>query len=541
MTNLVPTYKVETEDLNVEFEVLSPISIEDIKNPQRREIILEMQNLDKQIDAIETELQKLDSEIDRLTNHADGLDYAVAIASGVITGLIDSFFGDEIKKLTDGFINNRVIDSARKQKIEESIRKAEEQAKEKGKELTSQQRQNIINKINNDYKNSEDPLKKAIGYMERQHKSPTDKIWNFNGTTITPETHHIDDLSHHASIIGLGASIVTQFTKKGYFADGEGNFIKLDVIVPAEIDSKTGELFGTTIPSKIVCGTLNWFWHLVSDVAGTSKNPGKGMGIPGPLMSLVKSFSALPGIRKTNLPKIANEMFKEAKFDFRKEVSQSIPVLINELLVRTFYAIRRFIQEYKEHHNFKDLNWKKILPFRNRTVIRMLTIATGTFTAVDIADAAIRGAVKSGGNPAMFAKEALLRVNFVGVGRFAIAIVTDVGMGIKRNHLMHERINALSQQMVLLNAKVSYKCAEVYLVEQEMHESEEAMWISAQSTEETLNEVYEIAEESVIYISESLIEIQKNFEKISQYKDSIDVHNNGLKQDIINIAKWGKK
>jgi len=78
-------------------------------------------------------------------------------------------------------------------------------------------------------------------------------------------------------------------------------------------------------------------------------------------------------------------------------------------------------------------------------------------------------------------------------------------------------------------------------VEQEMHESEEAMWISAQSTEETLNEVYEIAEESVIYISESLIEIQKNFEKISQYKDSIDVHNNGLKQDIINIAKWGKK
>ena len=34
------------------------------------------------------------------------------------------------------------------------------------------------------------------------------------------------------------------------------------------------------------------------------------------------------------------------------------------------------------------INWKAIIPFRNRTVDRMLTIASMTFTAADTADAA---------------------------------------------------------------------------------------------------------------------------------------------------------
>jgi hypothetical protein len=63
----------------------------------------------------------------------------------------------------------------------------------------------------------------------------------------------------------------------------------------------------------------------------------------------------------------------------------------------------------------------------------MLTIATGTFTLVDLTDAAIRGALKSGGNAALFAKEFVLRVNFVGVGRFAVAAATDIAMGVNRS------------------------------------------------------------------------------------------------------------
>ena len=60
----------------------------------------------------------------------------------------------------------------------------------------------------------------------------------------------------------------------------------------------------------------------------------------------------------------------------------------------------------------------------------MLTIATGTFTAIDLADAAIRSAIKSGGEPMTFLKNFVLLVNFVGVGRFAIAIGQDTLMGV---------------------------------------------------------------------------------------------------------------
>lgn len=520
MTNIVPTYKVETDDFKVEYEVLSPIDIEDIKNPERRKIVLEMQNLDNQINAIEAEINKMDVEIDRLTNHADGFDYAVAVASGILTGLIDSFFV--------GKLDLQACHDYGSEKIENRVKKL----------------------------GGNSDLKKAIQNLEEKTKKffPSDSnTSNFGG----PLQHHLRDFAHHPTVVGLVCSILTQFTELCYGTDTMGAF----QVVPVKDKSRIGD----TVPKKIIYGTIYWFIHLVSDMAGSNKYAGGGTGLPGPILSLAKELSALPFFKKLNkkgdkeisvfISKLFNgtlfaekdasgKIIKESivPIDLRTEIGilhkQAMPVIINECVVRTFYAIRRFGFELREHpicdfSDLKNVNWKNILPFRNRTVIRMLTIAAGTFTAVDIADAAIR----SGGfNPAC-----LLRVNFVGVGRFAIAIVTDVGMGIKRNNLMYERINALSQQMALLNAKVSYKCAEMHLAEQEMHESEELMWISAQSTEDTLNEVYQIAEESVIYISESLVEIQKNFEKISQYRDTIDVHNKGLKQDIINIAKWGKK
>ena len=546
MTEIVRPYRVETDDFAVEFEVVSPLDTTRAMSEQEREIQLAIQELDGKIEYYDGEIEKLDGEIDRLTNHADGLDYAVAVASGLITGLIDSFFGDQIKKMTDNFINNRVIDSAKEQKIKSKIKDAEEKAKEKGKELTEEAKKSIKESVERDFAASDGAteeekkkiLSKAIKYFEDNNKSPTDNIWNYKGSSVTAKSHHLDDLTHHASIIGLAASIIVQFTHNGIFFDSTGKRVNIlsKMGIPIEIDEENQQLFGTTLKSKIVCGTLNWFWHLVSDVAGTSgKTAGGGMGVPGPLLSLVKLVSSLPGLKDTKLSEFANYIFTNdsIRFDFRSEVAQSIPVLMNDLFVRVFYSIRRFVMEYQMHKNLRDINWRKVLPFGNRTVARMLTIATGTFTAVDIADAAIR----SGG----FNPSCLLRVNFVGVGRFAFAIVTDVGMGIKREKLLNERIEMMSKQFALLNAKVSYKCAAVYLAETEMFKAQEQMWISAESTEATLNEVYEVAVESVEYVKESLVEIEENMQKISSYREKIEDKNPGLIKDVEEILKYGRK
>ena len=84
--------EISEEKFQVEFEILSPTDIIDVKNSEKREFLLEAQELDNQISVIEAEIQKLNVDIDRLTNHAEGLDYIVSVVSGIVTGLIDSFF-----------------------------------------------------------------------------------------------------------------------------------------------------------------------------------------------------------------------------------------------------------------------------------------------------------------------------------------------------------------------------------------------------------------------------------------------------------------
>ena len=82
-------------DFAVEYEILSPISVDDLKNAERREIALALQDVEGQMEICKKKIEELSVEIDKLTNHADGLDYAVAVISGIITGLIDSFFVGE--------------------------------------------------------------------------------------------------------------------------------------------------------------------------------------------------------------------------------------------------------------------------------------------------------------------------------------------------------------------------------------------------------------------------------------------------------------
>ena len=95
MMNTLTSLKTVNDDFQVEYEVLSPIDISTITDSTRREIALALRDIDKQINLCEEEIAKFSAEIDKLTNHADGIDYAVAVTSGILTGLIDSFFVGE--------------------------------------------------------------------------------------------------------------------------------------------------------------------------------------------------------------------------------------------------------------------------------------------------------------------------------------------------------------------------------------------------------------------------------------------------------------
>ncbi len=457
-----------------------------------------IQEIDDLLIISQNRLKELNKDIDKFTSSADGLDCIVAICSGIIAGIVDSLWVGAFdfqsgKQWSNEKVNNFVMEMAKKQGYE-------------GERLDD-----------------------AIKFLEKKFPVPADNIWSGKGIGISARSHHLDDLAHHPTPLGLFFSILTQFTKNGYFSNKEGEFF------PISIDEKNYELIGNDIPSKIFSGTINWFFHLVSDMSGSNKTAGAGMGIPGPIVSMLKEISGLPGIKDTKLSKEMHTVFVKEKFDLRSELAvahelgkQAIPVLLNEIIVRAFYFIRRLAIEIKEKKNFKDIEWKKTIPFGNRTIVRMVTISSSTFMLIDLADAAIRGAIeygKSGGNPAMFAKEFILRVNFVGVGRCALAVGTDIAMGYKRDKKINERILLMNEQIHLNNGKLFYMQAN--------------MWKSAEKTEEAIMETLEIMEQAINLSLEAWEENKKSLNKIGEYREGIEKNNSELKNEILDILKWG--
>ncbi|RIW28678.1 hypothetical protein D3H55_21115 [Bacillus salacetis] len=454
-----PEIKIDQNDFEVE------LGIEILENPtgfkdEREQAIKEgYQGVEGDLSDNETRLAELNKEINRLTNHSNGLDYIVAVGSGILAGLVDSLWVGEFSM-------------------------------ERGKAWSNEKINNFVMKVAKSKGYEGERLDGAIRFLENKFHIPSDNIWKGEGAGISAKSHHLDDLAHHPTPLGLFFSILTQFTKRGYFQNSEGDFL------PITIDDNGEGLIGSDIPSKIFAGTINWFFHLVSDMSGSNKTAGVGMGIPGPIVSLLKETSLIPGLNKSGLAKKIKELFVQEKFDLRSEMAvgyeigrQAMPVIMNEIIVRAFYFIRRLVSEVKEKQSFKEIEWKKTVPWKNRTIVRMLTIATGTFTLVDLGDAAIRAGVKSAGNSAMFAKEFILRVNFVGVGRFAISVATDTSMGMKRSHLESERMAVLSERLHLMNAKVFYIQADT--------------WMAAETTEKTINEAIDSMEQTARFSAEA--------------------------------------
>lgn len=500
--------KGSTTTQTVEVEILPPI---DFKDKRKVKIYKELSDIDERLNAISARVDELNTEIDALTNHADCLDYTIAVASGIIAGIIDSVWVGEfsIERANDWGnerVNNFVVNIAQKQGYEG------------------------------------DDLPGAIKFLEKEFPIKADKATNDFGGGLQ---HHLRDFSHHPTPVGLFFSLLTQFTCNVYGTDVAGIFKVVPVSAP--------ELIGGNLSEKITFGVVNWFFHMVSDMAGSSSSVVKGSlgtGIPGPLVSFLKEISALPIFQNMNekgykefsvwISKLFNgtllgkrdengKLIEAVKFDLRTEIGignelgrQAMPVIINECVVRGFYFVSRLVNEIKKNDvksvaDLRNINWNNTLPFKNRTVIRMLTISISTFVALDIADAAIR----SGG----FNAACILRINFVGVGRFAIAIGTDVGMGIKKSRKENERIELSGEQLELLNAKLFYKEAD--------------MWIEAENTDKAVQEASIMMDVTANEFNDTWIEIKEASETRRKSIDKIKKKDKGFSDELSDLIEWG--
>lgn len=358
----------------------------------------------------------LNSQIDLLSSQADSLDYIVAIASGIVCGILDILWVGEFD-----LAHGRSIAS---DKVDSFVKNTAEMLE--GKTF--------------------DDVKSAVQALEKHFPISSDgNTSDFGGG----KQHHLRDFAHHPTIVGLVFSLLTQFTEKSYGTDVNGRFITVDVL------EKSKPFIGKDIPEKILMGTIIWFFHLVSDMAGSSSTAGTtgGTGIPGPLLALAKEVSAIPFFKNIKvdddmsmslfLSKLFNgtlmmkrdekgQIVKDSiiKFDLRGELGvavelckQAVPVVANECFVRAFYFIRHLAMEMKENRvgcfaDMKMIDWDTVKPLNNPTIARMLTISTGVFTVLDIGEA-------------IATQKYWVSINYVGIGRFAVAISSDVSWGLK--------------------------------------------------------------------------------------------------------------
>lgn len=362
----------------------------------------------------------LNSQIELLSSQADNLDYVVAIASGIACGLLDILWVGEF--------DLQSVRSIASDKVDSFVKKTAEMLE--GKKF--------------------DDVKSAVKSLEKRFPIPSDgNTSDFGGG----KQHHLRDFAHHPTIVGLAFSLLTQFTEKSYGTDVNGVFLVVDVPEKSKI------FIGKDVPQKILMGTITWFFHLVSDVAGSSSTAGitGGTGIPGPILALAKEISAIPFFKEIKvdgdmslslfLSKLFNgtlmiqrdengQIIKESvvKFDLRSELGvavelckQTVPVIANECIVRTFYFIRHLAMAMKENcvsclADMKKIDWNTVKPANNPTIARMLTVSTGVFTAFDIGEA-------------IATQKYWISINYVGVGRFAVAIGSDVSWGLKARNI----------------------------------------------------------------------------------------------------------
>ena len=367
-------------------------------------------------------IHELNQEIDMLSSHADQVDLMVAAASGILCGAMDVF-------LVGGFDLDR------------------------GRGVANDGAQKFVKQVAKLQGCKKDDLKACVEFLERNYGMASDgNTPGFGGGLH----HHLRDFAHHPTIVGLVFSLLTQFTEKSYGTDEAGNFLILNV------EEKSKKFIGEDVPHKILNGTIIWFFHLVSDMVGSGGTVMKsgGTGIPGPILALAKELSVLPmfrdlKVKDNTLSVMISKLFNGTllaqhdehgriikdtaiRFDLRGELGvavelgrQALPVVANECIVRVFYMIRRLAMEIKrvsprKLDDFKKISWNAIKPAGNPTIARMLTVSTGVFVAIDVGEA-------------VATQKYWVNINYVGVGRFALAIGGDVSWCLKQRKVKEVR------------------------------------------------------------------------------------------------------
>lgn len=194
-------------------------------------------SISQALEDAELEIQTFDetiNSIQRLKPECDKLDYILSASSGALCGIMDIFLvgkpGESpLGDFTDKWFANRTNDFAKLCGWKgEGERSAKRFLEEKFK----------------------------VPYDQNGLGEATKDVLNLN-----PKNHHFKSLGHNPTLLGLFFSILDQFMNTSHFVSGG------QLIIIEKADNQFA-LRGKNLPSKLFCGFMNWFGHLISDSSG---------------------------------------------------------------------------------------------------------------------------------------------------------------------------------------------------------------------------------------------------------------------------------
>ena len=420
------------------------------------EIVFSNRNLANQVSLsqdYQDQLNDINQQLERYVNHADTFDYTIAVASGILCGVFDSqiakiakmiFQADEIKS-PDG----------------ETIKKFEplqKQAAKKAREILKTSMEDLMK-----HKGETSMAGMAAAALGGcKAKDWSEKILTADEESGEQEIDPGKILENFGPVIFIG--LIKWLTEERTPEEiEESNLPKalkklLQMLnenpgarkILREFDIKKFKLedleeFG--VPAIFVDIVKRLDPNVDKKIKGAYKKPAK------------KARSWLKGLPKIKLNSLASIG------------NQAISVLLNEILVRGFYFIRHFTEAYAKCGDIEAIDWGKVIPFNNRTIVRMMSIASLTFTTADMADAAIRTAVEYAAEGPVALPKYFTRVNVVGVGRAGIAVFKDVSMEweeaelIRQRRILAEQFRDEQVEALLEFRKSMEEAVELYLAE----------------------------------------------------------------------------
>ena len=429
--------------------------------------------------AINDQLSRVNEELDRYTCKANMFDYALAVASGAMAGAIDvlyvgdtSLFWQKDFNATSAFSSGMWGEAAgysnsrdshfdpKLASLNELLRRALEFAQERG--LLTDVSKDINHRLAL-MSRQPTPQGLAASILIQMLRLATQVVVVANRDG-QPMAAYLDQTKHlliPAAIVGflnwLKAVSRQQPMRQELGETEEGS--KSRALVELALAVSRSKTF-----TSLVEGANAWFDKRMRETLQLSRKPKKGYDVAAVLLSLLRYVGNIPNVGSSDCLVAVGRCEKLLgdsgnPYTLRGLTKQAVPALLNEVIVRTGYLVTHLTGAFSNDGSDQAINWVDAIPVGNRTVDRMMTIASMALMAVDTKDAAGRASVEAAAAATeivaygvIYAQRFVARFNYVAAGRAVISVAREMSDEAREAQLLHEK-RVLSEARAVLTVE----------------------------------------------------------------------------------------